>query len=515
MLVRILNNQTLKFEQITQPEEDVIIKEFSIKHPRSIYIDTEMGNFDGWIRKYRYKTQTMSRALLGELISVCKKHGLPLNIKDDRPPPKYPAPDPESIKDDILPGIVLDPHQLRAAKACCRAECGLVSVPTGGGKSEIIAVIAKMYNCPTVIIAEQIVVIEQIKKRLELRDVVEEVGLFCCGKRPNDQQVIVGSIQSIIIPSNPPKKLKKDTPESYEAKMKGYKTRRKNARTLREIIKKCDLLMVDECDKATTRNYRKLFRYWYKGRRRYGFSGTCEDPAKPVENLNMKENLGSIIARASRAELEAINRIIPVTYTAMAFGDPSQKHNKAAYDIAENDHIVENEKFHKLVSKLAIMKSNESDDHGVLILVEKINLGKALEELIPGSKFIYGKTSKTKRRKIIEGFENRDIKVLIGGKIVKRGLDLNGGCESLIIATGGRLWSDFDQKVGRAVRQNKRGFSEIYDFYFLCNYYLYEHSRGRLKAIVNMGYPAKVIFPHVVLEAKKFIKSRFRIPKKK
>jgi len=108
----------------------------------------------------------------------------------------------------------------------------------------------------------------------------------------------------------------------------------------------------------------------------------------------------------------------------------------------------------------------------------------------------------------------REIQVLIGGKIAKRGLDLKGGCETLILAAGGKLKSDINQKIGRGVRVNRRGKVQVYDFLFYGNFYLYGHSRRRLKAVVEMGYPATVVFKDGTVDAKDFIASRFRRPKK-
>jgi superfamily II DNA or RNA helicase len=377
--------------------------------------------------------------------------------------------------------------------------------------TEIMAGIAKALDCPTVILCEMTVVVDQIKERLELRKVVEEVGMFYAGKRPNGQQIIVGSFQSLIIPSAP-KKTKRDTAESYAKKMKGFKTRRKNAQKLRNIIGKCDLLLVDECDSATSKKWKQLFWHWFKGRRRYGFSGTPFDVDKPVANIVLKEHLGSVIFHVSREHVESTNRIVPVSYTAIAFGNDENIRDKTAYDIAMKEQMIENTSFHKIVMKLA-KRSTEDPTFGTLVLVESKPLGYALESIIEGSQFICGDHRMKARKAAVSAFEKRETQVLIGGKIVKRGLDLKGGCETLIIATGGKLASDFNQKVGRALRVNSRGRAQIYDFYFLGNHYLYGHSRRRLKTIVDMGYPAKVVFKGGVIEARRFIKARFRRPK--
>ena len=510
MLARIVDNKWVYIEQITVPESDLIDAKLSVKHPRAQYIDSA-GFFDGVFHKFNKYHNRLARPLLTELTKICKGYGMPFTIADDRPP--LPGVQESIITPDLLAGVKLYDYQLEAIRSVIHNEVGIISANTGSGKTEIMSGIVKVVNRPTVILCDMTIIVDQIKERLELREATKEVGMFYAGKRPNGQQVIVGSFQSLIIPTAP-KKLEKDTPESYRLKCRAFNTRRKNARNLRTIIGKCDLLLVDECDIATSKRWKQLFWHWFKGRRRYGFSGTPFDDAKPVENLVLKEHLGSIIFHVPREEVEKNKRIIPVSYTSIAFGDETMIRDKAAYDIAMKEQMIENVSFHKLVATIAT-RTTKDPSYGTLILVESQPLGYALESMIEGSKFICGDHRMKERKKAIAAFESRECQVLIGGKIIKRGLDLQGGCESLIIATGGKLASDFGQKIGRAVRVNERGFAQIYDFFFLGNHYLYGHSRKRLKTIVAMEYPAKVVFKNGVVEAGKFIRSRFRRPRPK
>lgn len=518
MLARIADNHHVYLEQLSNHEEKVIDDAFSVEVERSYYIDVSDGFFDGVIRKFNRKHQRLALPFISRLRRVCNLKGFPLQVIDDRPAPKYEAPDPSIVTPDLLPGITLEDYQMEAAIAAINNEVGLIQATTGAGKTEIMASITKIMNCPTVILCDMKTIVDQIKDRLILRDIAgggTGIGWFYAGQRPSGQKVIIGSFQSLIAPAKPPAKTKKDTAESYARKISAFKTRRKNATQLREIVKRCDMLLVDECDTATSKQWRKLFKFWFKGRRKYGFSGTCFDDAKPVDNMSLEENLGSIICNISRKRVEKTGRIIPVKYSMLSFGDESRIKDKTMYDLAMKEQIIENEKFHKLVAGITANAIKNDPEHGVLILVESKPLGYTLEEMIPDSVFICGDTKMSARRQAVKDFESRKLKVLIGGKIAKRGLDLKGGCETLIIATGGKLGRDFNQKVGRAVRVNKRGWAQIYDFFFIGNHYLYEHSRRRLKELVKLEYPAKVVFEAAVIDAEKFIKSRFRRPRKK
>lgn len=387
--------------------------------------------------------------------------------------------------------------------------------------TELMAGICKAIRCPTVIIAEQVVVVRQIQQRLKLRLLSEEPGLFYAGKTPSGQLVIIGSIQSLLIPQAPKKPIRETFPLGEDGDLKfekakvrhaksmqGYKSRRKRAKALRKLVAKCDMLLVDECDLATSNMYKMLFRYWFKGRRRFGFTGTPYDDDKPVQGLILQEHLGSVIFRQSRLDVERAGLSIPIDYYAVVFGRSNSKFDGRAFDIAINEDIVYNEEFHRLIERIC----HKYRDEGTLILVQRDDLGKALAERIPNSAFVHGATPQSKREQYLRAFEKREIKVLIGGKNVRRGLDLRGGCETQIIATGGKSTSDLEQQLGRSRRLNERGRSRVFDFFFYTNKYLYSHSRKRLKAVDAMGFRTFVVFPQGVIDGKAFVKSRFRTP---
>jgi superfamily II DNA or RNA helicase len=499
MIIRITSNQALKIEQQSTDQDNALEAEFRVRLPDFRYVDTEA--WDGWYRKYR--NGKISKSFLNDVTAFCDKKNWPYEVIDERSSPSVLAPPPESVKDDIVPGITLFPHQLRSARACCVNEIGIISSPTGSGKTEMMAAIVRIFRCSTVIVADQQIVIDQIKARLELRKVVEEVGVFYAGKMPTGQLVMVGSIQSL---SPPPSSLKEKKPQLYKSRMK-------KSKAIRALIKKCDLLLVDECDKCASKQFRMLFRKYYTGRRKYGFSGTPFDKDKPVDAFHIREGIGSIIAHTTRQEVEACGLTIPIKYLMVGVGKQRER-DKSAYDIAVTEKIIENTAFHNKVADIVAAFPEDK----TLIIAEFNDLGKNLVHAILDkgieAVFIYGKTPRKARWEAIRRFEEGKLQCLIGGKIVKRGLDIKGGMDNLILCGMGKMWSDFDQKVGRALRRNPRGWSRVWDFYFLHNHYLYKHSRSRLRAIVDMGYKASVIFGNDEIEAEKLIRSNFRIPKK-
>lgn len=523
MIAKVVSNNWIQLEHITDAEDNVLWVEFSVSKPNAYIDPAARGNWDGIYRKYNRAKKRIARPLLGMLREICARNDLPLSIVDCRDEWRYSALSPDEINQDFLPNITLEEYQIRPIRACCKIECGIIDLPTGSGKGEVIAGICKAIPCPTMILADQRVVVDQLKRRLELRDVSANVGMFYAGKRPSGQHIVVGLIQSLNMPKKQPvvpRRDTDDTDDTYQAKLKkydialkAYKTRLKNVKFLHDYIKRSEMIIVDECDKATTSDYKDLFRYKFSGRRRYGLSATPIDPDKPVEAMVMHEHLGSIIFREERDSVLERGRIVKCDYNMIAFGLNGSIADASAYDIAYKEWLIENDRFHKLI----MMMCQRYNDVGTLILVDRQDLGMALANLLNAngieSHFIYGKTPQKIRNETLKRFENRDFKVLIGGKIINRGLDLAGGCENLIIAGSNKLQSVLMQKVGRAFRKNQRGFSSIYDFFFRCNKYLYRQSKSRLSAMVDSGFDTKVIFPGGTIDGRELIERRFRVSK--
>lgn len=522
MRALIANNHDILFDNITEYEEGILYEQFSVSDP-NLYVDaSQLSLWDGVYRKYSKKNKRIARPFLSKLRSICKKFELPLDVVDMREPWDYTPLDQELINSDFLPGITLDEHQIKAIRKSSRVECGIIDVPTGGGKGEIICGICKANDCPTTIIADQRVVIDQLKRRLELRDIRTDIGVFYAGSRPSGQTIIVGSVQSLQTPPFPtPPTIREDEKledfkkreERYtNSTIKGYKTRKKNAKFLQDYVKRSEMIIVDECDKATSEPYKKLFKNYFIGRKRFGLSGTPFDDAKPVQAMVMQEHLGSVIASESRFKLVDIGRIITCDYTMMAIGP--YETDSVTFDIAREMYMVNNTHLHNMIVGIA----RKYKDDGTLVLVERELLGAELVEAFKRkgieSHFIYGKTPKKRRDYLLRAFENRDFKVLIGGKIINRGLDLAGGCENLVIATGGKLHSEFEQKIGRALRKNKLGRSRVFDFFFKCNKHLYKHSKSRLEAMIRLKYDTRVVFPGGVIDGQKLVSGRYNIPRK-
>jgi superfamily II DNA or RNA helicase len=519
------DNKHVYLDTISDAESQILWEAFTFEDPNAYRTTSTARSWQGKYRKFDRINKRVVRTFLGRLAFQCRKHDLPFHVEDQRPKWKYTYIDEKLVDKDFLPGITLEDYQIAAIKKGIKCECGIFKLTTGAGKTEIIAGMCKAINCPTLILADMTVVVSQLSDRLKLREVASEIGMFFAGEKPNGEQIVIGSIQSL----NPPKP-PKDEPEEgsyknektfkqahkrWESSLLAYETRKRNYKMLMEYVKNAEMIIVDECDHSNSSTYKQVIRKLFNGRRRYGFSATPFDDEKPISNLNVEENFGYIIFEMQRKEIEARGRIIPLKYRMMVYEDPQfDLHNKIVLDEATNLFMVENQRFHDLI--LAIVQFHAGEKN--MILVDRIPLGENLLESARArgmtAGFIYGKTPKRERTEFIDRFAAGDLDVLIGGKIVNRGLDVKGGVDNLIMAAGGKLRSDFLQKIGRALRVNNRGFSYVYDVLFRCNHYLYEHGKARLKTIVDAEYDSAVNFGHDTIDGPTLIKRNFRPPAK-
>ena len=165
MLAHIRDNHFIYIGQITPDCEETLSRHFSAIDPRSFYIDTN-GEWDGVWRKYNAKLHRLALPFLDELKICCEKYHIPLEVIDERPAPKFPAPQKEQITKDFIEGTVLEKYQVEALQVSCDKEIGIIDACTGAGKTVIMCGQVKLFRCPTVIITEQIVVLDQIIKQL-------------------------------------------------------------------------------------------------------------------------------------------------------------------------------------------------------------------------------------------------------------------------------------------------------------------------------------------------------------
>lgn len=145
--------------------------------------------------------------------------------------------------------------------------------------------------------------------------------------------------------------------------------------------------------------------------------------------------------------------------------------------------IEQNFHFHEVVKRLA-----ESCPGRTLIVVERIEQGKYLEQMIPGSVFINGSNSLKEREPVINAMKTGDKCVsIVMRQIITAGINVK--IHDLINAAGGEGAHNIIQLMGRGLRTaDDKDLLRYHDFRFLINDYLRKHSEWREEVLKREGH---------------------------
>lgn len=524
MQVIIESNSKIKLENVSELEREIIIQGMSVEIPNNHSTGFGEQREKRYMCKINKSSLRTAITFLPRIYKICVDNNLPITIHDARLPiPPYKL-SPDHVTPDMLDGVTLTDYQIRSIKQAIASDFGILSIPTGGGKTEVAAALTKLILGNVVILGDMQVVVSQITERLKLRGAADDIGMFFAGEMPNGQSVVVGSVQSLI----PPKPLgimpvigqyesEAEFNKAYtkwESRRKALNTRAVRQKELEGYIKRAQALIIDEVDTSGNDMFRDVIHNMFKGRIRYGLSGTPFDPLQPVNNFNIEENCGPIITKVSRSEVEAAGRIVPCRYIMLDYQPPGTTiHDASCYDIAENIFINDNPYFHGLV--LSAMQLHRGEKN--VILVKSISLGENLKKILEEDGFkveyAHGATPMKMRNRMFKQFENDEIDILIGSKIIHRALDLSGGIDNLFIAVDTKLSKTLWQMIGRALRKNAKGYSTIYGVLFRCNKHLYKHSKSHLQQLVDSEYDCYVSFGHKLFSGAEFIARNFQPPR--
>lgn len=150
--------------------------------------------------------------------------------------------------------------------------------------------------------------------------------------------------------------------------------------------------------------------------------------------------------------------------------------------------IAENDYFHDLVTKLVSKLTGRT-----LVIVERIEHGDRLQERIPGALWVRGQDTIETRKEIIERLkvDQQNVVAVATAGIFNTGV--NVFVNSLVNAAGGAAEHQIIQRFGRGLRRAiDKEHLQYYDFMFLINDYLLDHSKKRIKTLKKEGHVVKV-----------------------
>lgn len=285
------------------------------------------------------------------------------------------------------------PQQTAALKAALKAHRGIISMPTGTGKSKVIDMIATELRRRVLVVVPSLEIKKQLAPQLEWNKLVR--------------------VENI------------DNPELEE-------------------LTDFDVLIIDEAHHVAAKTYRKLNKKaWNKIFFRFFLTAT---PFRndTEETLLFESIAGEVIYQLDYQSAVKDGLIVPV----VAHYIEVIPTNTDAYSWAEvySELVTKNDARNLLLADVLLATCKPT-----LCLVKEVAHGKRIAEL-SGVPFVNGTDEES--RQYIKDFNSGKIDKLIGTEgILGEGVDTKP-CEIVIIAGLGKAKSAFMQKVGRAVRRH-------------------------------------------------------------
>jgi superfamily II DNA or RNA helicase len=428
--------------------------------------------WDGFKEFFNEKTGIFLTGLLPEVLLSLRVLDRPYTIEDRTYKPVWLN---NEIDDDFLDQwrptgydpLKLHDFQPDLVNQGMKYNRGIIKAPTGAGKTYIM--ISMIHNLPpgtpVLFLTKGKQLVKQNYDEMKLWG-VKNVGLWCDGyKELND--VMCATIH----------------PATFEG--------------LADMLPKFKVIFVDEVHDAVSDVPVSAYRKMTAAAVRIGFSATPFrwNTPKEMDKVHMftvKGHFGPVLkTRTTESGFLTTKDLqdrgilsksdctfYPITNPDLAY-EPFQEAIKLG--------LEQNFDFHKTVVRLA-----RKCEGRTLIIVERIEQGEYLHQLMPEAHWIQGKDSLAVRDPVIEALRKSEhCCAIVMRQIITAGINVK--IHNLINASGGKAPHNFIQQLGRGLRTaDDKDILKFYDFIFKINPYLWRHSDWRVKILENEGHAVTI-----------------------
>lgn len=372
---------------------------------------------------------------------------------------KAPEIDWDALTDYMFtPKMILRDYQLDAAKILMIHERGVAKMATNSGKTLVIAAIARMVQAPVLILVTRKELLYQTENVLDVH-LGEPIGLVGDGHM-DFERVTVGMIQTL-------HRRLTDHPDT---------------RIYADLL---GCVIFDECHHVPSRTAQDVMNA-IPAPLRFGFSGTPLS-YDVLTDLTLMGATGPVRIEVTNEDLVASG--ISARPTVYMYKIEDVDCQDAKYQEAYKDCIVDNPWRNEVIAEQVIRRPNRS----ALILVERIQHGRTLQDLIPSSQFVNGSDAIEVRQQALDQLRAGDGAIVIATPIFDEGVDVPA-VDLLVIAGGGKGHKKLLQRLGRGMRA-KGGDNTltVIDFADCTNKYLVNHSRARWAIYKAEGFDVEIM----------------------
>lgn len=334
---------------------------------------------------------------------------------DNRPRYAWSEFDPRLTAPDYQPF----PFQDEAVRYILHYKRGVLWIPTRVGKTVIaIETYRRTMLAPFFFLVWSVPAIKQTVEAFKRVLPGVSIGVVGDGRCETGAQVIVATVQTLAaahgIKFEKNEQPKQEGPPEIEVEPVHYGV-------IREIFRNAQAVVWDECHHCAGRVSQSLSKLLISAEIVIGLSATPwrEDN----RDLVIEAVCGPVIYRMSVSEAVALGRQVPLEVMIFDMPDQGLVVPKGAYRKAYVESLITNDTFHELVR--SVVQWLRATGHTVGVIVAELPHGKRLEALIPGGKFIHGKSDDCDKDTAFKLVNERADFVLIS-TLINEAMDLPG-----------------------------------------------------------------------------------------
>ena len=253
------------------------------------------------------------------------------------------------------------------------------------------------------------------------------------------------------------------------------------ALTLAEFLEGVETVIVDEVHMAKAQVLQNLLTQNLKNAPiRWGLTGTV--PKEEFESAPIFASIGPVVGGIAAHELQDIGVLSALQIQVLQLIDLPEFKSYAE----ELKYLVTNK---DRITYLANLIKTISDSGNTLILVNRIDSGKFLTELIPESAFISGEVKGSKRKEEYKEHATSDKKITVATYgVAAVGINIPR-IFNLVLLEPGKSFTRVIQSIGRGIRRAEdKDFVQIWDITSTCKY-AKRHLTTRKKFYKEAKYP--------------------------
>jgi len=367
-------------------------------------------------------------------------------------------------------------YQLETVRRLLRHKRMVAQIATGGGKSNVAVLATSTIARPTLFLTTRGQLMHQMAAAYTKAGMPPGVlgdGVWALRKGVN-----VGMVQTI--DARLAKPSSNDSPAKQAAQLK----RREQ---MIKILSYFELVIGEEAHEIGGSAYYNIMKHCTNAHYRLALTGTPFMRPDGEANMRLQAAFGSIGIQVSEKKL--IDRgILATPYFKMVRpGAPHFLRRATGWPTCYDIGIVESQERNKAI---AYEVTRGAAEHlSCLTLVQREKHGDTLHRMLGEagvrSAFIFGKHEQSLRTEALNDLKAGNIDTVIGSTIMDVGVDVPA-VGMVVIAGGGKAEVGHRQRIGRGLREKKRGanIAFILDFMDDGNKHLYAHSRAR-EAIIR------------------------------